>query len=374
MGDRMHNLSSYCIENEYCRFTSTNTSIKYALLQITFTVMLILTLAGCKTDDSTPTNNNNNNGGNNSGTLKITGVSPERPFPDDVFTVTGSGFSDNDTANHLRLFNLEGGRKDLVILSATSTEIKARIPLEDTATYLPSGWRDGFMILVGGDTAMYDKQVWFHAPLRVTNIKTHGTFVWQGVIPGKQVELKVRGHDPSTGLSVSVAGKQLQVDSVTEYSEYTQYSIVYCSVTPDLIRPAPVPWPSVLCDSIYTVENLVIQSNGRLFSREVGVYIVAEPRYDSLGTTSIPVETLNKISSQGGSAFVMIHGKNLFGIARTQGNFPEQVIGGYTDEFAYQIGGTGWSVPNRGTYQIIITTGVCNGIPSVVVCGTFTVY
>jgi hypothetical protein len=230
------------------------------------------------------------------------------------------------------------------------------------------------MILVGGDTAMYDQQVWFHAPLRVTNVTTHGTFLWQGVIPGKQVELTVRGHDPSSSLSVSVAGRPLQVDSISEYSEYTQYSTVYCSVPPTLMRPAPVPWPGVLCDSTYTTENLVIHSNGRSFARDVGVYIVAQPHYDSLGTTAISVEALNKISEDGGSAAVMIHGKNLFGIARTGGNFPEQVIEGYTDEFPYQIGGTGWQVPNPGTYQIIITTGVCNSTPSVIVCGTFTVY
>jgi hypothetical protein len=345
----------------------------FPLLQIICTAILLLTLAGCKTDDSTPTNNNNN-GGNNPGTLKITGVSPERPFSDDVFTITGSGFSDNDTANHLRLLNLEGGRKDLVILSATPTEIKARIPLEDSATYVATGWKDVFKILVGGDTAMYDKQTWFHAPLRVTTVTTHGTFIWHGIIPGKPVELKVRGHDPSTGLAVSVDGKQLQVDSITDYSEYTQYCIVYCSVPVNLMGPAPVPWPAVLCDSTYTVENLVIQSSGRSFTREVGVYTVAEARYDFLSPTSFSVEALNKISSQGGSAFVMIHGKNLYGIARTAGNFPDQTIGEYTDEFAYQIGGTGWKVPNRGTYQIFIGTGECNGVPSAIVCGTFTVY
>jgi hypothetical protein len=373
----MHNASFYFIENGYCRFistiTSTITSMKNLFLQFICTVMLLMTLAGCNTDSSNPANNNNN-GGNNSGTLKITNLSPERPYTDDVFTITGSGFSDNDTANHLRLFNLEGGRKDLEILSATSTEIKARIPLEDSSTYVATGWKDGFRILVGGDTAMYDKQVWFHAPLRVTNVTTHGAFIWYGFIPGKQVELEVRGHDPSSSLHVSVAGKQLQVDSISDYSEYTQYSTVYCSVPPDLMRPAPVPWPSVLCDSSYTVENLVINSNGRSFAREVGVYIVPEPHYDSLGTTSISIETLNRISEDGGSVAVMIYGKNLFGIARTGGNFPEQTIGAYTDAFAYQIGGTGWQVPNRGTYQIIITTGVCNSIPSVIVCGAFTVY
>ena len=71
--------------------------MKHRRLQFACLALLLMMITGCKNDDSNPSSNQNNNTGNNnnnsSGNLKITGWSPERPHPDEIITITGTGLS-----------------------------------------------------------------------------------------------------------------------------------------------------------------------------------------------------------------------------------------------------------------------------------------
>jgi hypothetical protein len=342
---------------------------------------LLVMVAGCKTDDSTPTNINNTGGNNNnvtSGNLKITSWSPERPHPDEIITITGTGFSDDDTANHVQLYGLNSWNKDLDIISATTTEIRARIPAEDSIAFYPAGWKDNFRIIVGNATYTHDKQIHFHARLWMGAIRahTHG-WAFNGIIPGGRTEMLVRGHDPSAGgLQIYLAGRgDLQIDSIFDCDAYLQQCSVYVSSPPSLMMQAPVPWPQWLCDSQYTAVPMIVKSGERSISRDVGVQFIPEIQYDSISPRYISIEDLNNISQSGGSMFVTIYGKNLYGrVYNLYGGFPDQIIGVYQDRFAVQIGGLGWKVPGRGAYQLIIQTRECNGTPAIMPLEAFSVY
>jgi hypothetical protein len=318
----------------------------------------LLALPGCHKDDN-PAGSGNNGG--TTGELKITGWSPQRPYPDDIITITGTGFSDDDTANHVRLSGYQHFGKDLEVVSATATQLEVRIPEKDLAIYRPQLWQDAFRITVGNATYTHDKVIAIHAPLRIGDVTTPAAFLYKGIIPDRQVVIEITGFDPSEGGSFAVPDAHngaLTIDSVV-YDPYTQYGTVRCSVPRNFMMEAPVPWQPWLDDSEAVYLPLVVHSHGHTSSYTTLAYFLPQTRVDSVRPTNISLEQLNGIATSGGQLFVTVYGRNLYGFVHGD-IIPTQVIENYSDRFPVQIGGLNWKVPKRGVYPLYLQSRQSN--------------
>jgi hypothetical protein len=333
------------------------------LVSVALCAALLVMLPGCGKDDNPSNSNNNNNG--TSGDLKITGWAPQLPYPGDIVTITGTGFSDDDTANHVQLGGYMNFLKNIEVISATTTELKVRLPGD--SVYAPREWHDLFRIVIGNKTYTHDKFMNVHSALRITRVTTFAGPQYVGIIPDKQVVLEMTGFNPSEGGSFSVPGAHnggLTIDSV-EYDTYTQYGKVRCSVPRNLMMEAPVPWQTWLNDSQNVRMPVVVSSNGRTYSNTTFVYFLPQTRIDSVRPTDITLEQLNSISSSGGQLFITVYGRNLYGFVHGT-CIPTQVIENYTDKFPVQIGGLNWAVPKRGSYPIYLQSRNTGDTASVV--------
>jgi hypothetical protein len=335
---------------------------------------LLVTVMGCKNDDNPPTGSNTNNNGT-SDSLSITSVTPEHPYPDDIITIKGTGFSDNDTANHVGMKRYGNYTKDMEVLSATTTELRVRIPLADSSNYV--ALEDFIRVKVGSAISYYSKTILFHPPLRILDVSTPSGWLYKAILPDKQVWFQVLGFNPAEGpATFTVAGAtngNLTVDSV-DYNLATQQSTVWCTVPPDLMRQAPVPWPQSLCDSEYVDRPLIVQANGRSNTRMTQILLLPRTHIDSISPNAVSIAALNSVSQSGGQMFVTIHGRSLYGVVNSPGVIPDQIIGTYTETFGVQVGGLGWKVPDKGTYTLYLGQKDCGGGLGGPPVGTFTIY
>lgn len=143
---------------------------------LTGAVAITILLAGCKKDHSTPSGGNSGGpppSGGLTGKITITAVSPQTPHPDNVITITGTGFNPDKTKEVVYFGNYDTAKKTFrgyvdgigkdnisIITSASATQLVIQAYNTEglNLDYSQQGYNygtvmPGIQVIANGDTA-----------------------------------------------------------------------------------------------------------------------------------------------------------------------------------------------------------------------------
>jgi len=212
------------------------------ILPLLFAFAIVL-LNSCSKTGSSPGGSGGNNGGNNGGGntngITVTSVTPDRPYPDDQITITGTGFKADATKDTVEFGRLISGKfgawhdgldsqwaSRCTVVSATATQLVVRAVNTFQLDY--NSFASGpssiavMQVRTGGKKAV-TPVVPFKRLLLLSSITNPELFNDAIGRPNDSLVIGGKGFAKS-GVSVSIDGTPLtdfKIDSTPEYGQIT---------------------------------------------------------------------------------------------------------------------------------------------------------